>query len=395
MQKRIAIAIELDHPWPWHLDCYQGILQYGAEHDWICVVDPYLVGTTGQSGVKDYDGVVGRITNETAQSAAEQGIPVVNHWRNTPTSGLPSVFNDYHEGARLAGEHLVSCGYRRFAHMGIITHAVSRLDFAGLTEAVRAHGFPDPDTFEFPNDFESSREGVIHMRSVLTSWLKGLTSPVGVLSQTSVAARYLAQICSEMGLKVPEDVGIVVQLGDNVLSLAASPTLTMVDSDDFVIGYESAKMLDRLMAGEQLESQIERVTPSRLIVRESSDFYLSSDPLVTEAMRYIADHCRETLRVEDLADALNTSRRTLERRFEEVVGRSVYSEVARLRAEYVKRYLLDTDQPLSAIARDCGFSSASHFTRFFSNVVGMTPSAYRKDQSFTKRKPIVAEKALV
>lgn len=388
MGKRIAIAIELDHPVPWHLDCYQGILQYASEHDWTCVVDPYLVGMTGQTDVSDYAGVVGRITQEAADGARAQGIPVVNHWQNSPVQQeLPSVFFDYRAGAKLVGEHMVSCGYRRFAHIGIANQKVNTLDLVGLNEVITAHGFARADAFEFPHDFETTREGVVHLRRVLTSWLTSLTGPVGVLSQHSVSARYLAQICGEMGLRVPEEVGIAVQLGDRVLSLAASPTLTMIDSDYFGIGYESAQMLDELMQGKPIESMVRHVTPTRLIVRESSDFYLSSDPLVTEAMRYIADHCRQTLRVEQLADALNTSRRTLERRFEEVVGQSVYSEIARLRGEYVKRQLIETDRPMAKIAQDCGFSSASHFTRFFSNVVGMTPSAFRKSKTLGRGRP--------
>jgi LacI family transcriptional regulator len=378
MQTRIAIAIELDHPVPWHLECYQGILHYAEERGWHCVVDPYLVGMTGETDASDYSGVVGRIDAAIAEGAQRYGIPVVNHWQNSPVPNLPSVLVDYREGARLAGEHLVSCGYRRFAHVGLKDQAVNGLDLVGMESALAAKGFDALETFEFDHDFEATREGVVHLRRVLTRWLGGLTSPVGVLVQHMVVARYLAQICAEMGKTVPEDVGIVVQLGDQVLTLAASPTLTAVDSDYFGIGYAAAGKLDRLMAGSDTEPRIERVVPTRLHVRESSDFYLSSDPLVTAAMRYMADHCRETLRVEDLAAALNTSRRTLERRFDEVVGRSVYSEVARLRAEYVKRQLLDTDRSMSSIADDCGFSSASHFTRFFSNVVGSTPSAYRK-----------------
>ena len=385
MAKRIAIAIELDHPVPWHLDCYQGILQYAAAHEWTCVVDPYLVGMTGQSDVSDYDGVVGRITQDVAESARSQGVPVVNHWQNSPAHDLPSVLIDYREGAKLAGDHLVACGYRRFAHIGLVSQAVNALDLVGMTESLAAHGFAQPDTFEFAHDFETTREGVVHMRRVLTSWLKAQTAPVGVLSQHSVIARYLAQICGEMGMAVPSDVGIVVQLGNHVLSMAASPTLTIVDSDYYGVGFASAKLLDELMAGQAPGAKIRQIVPTRLIVRESSDFYLSSDPLVTKAKRYIADHCRQTLRVEDLADAMSTSRRTLERRFEEVVGQSVYSEIARLRAEYVKRQLLETDHAMAVIARDCGFSSASHFTRFFSNVVGMTPSSFRKSQSYPQR----------
>lgn len=383
--KRVAIAIELDQRVPWHLDCYQGILQYGAEQGWACVVDSYLVGMTGQSDISDYDGVVGRINEEVAQSARAHGIPVVNHWQNSPVHDLPSVFFDYRVGAQLAGDHLVACGYRRFAHIGISTQAVNKLDLEGLNDALASHGFGEPDTFEFAHDFEIHREGVMHLRRVLTSWLQAQTAPVGVLSQQSVIARYLAQICAEMGLRVPKDVGIIVQLSDDVLALSASPTLSEVDSDYIGIGYESARMLDELMAGQQVDPLVRKITPTRLIVRESSDFYVSRDPLVTEAMRYIADHCRQTLRVEDLADALNTSRRTLERRFEEVVGRSVYSEITRVRTDYVKRVLIETDRPLAAIAQDCGFSSASHFTRYFSKEAGMTPSAYRQQEQRASR----------
>eukprot|EP00752_Nemacystus_decipiens_P013734 g12187.t1 len=380
MGKRIAIAIELDHAVPWHQDCYQGIMAYVTEHGWHGVVDPYLVGMTGETDVSDYDGVVGRITQDIAEAANGHGIPVVNLWHSTPVSGLPSVFIDYLEGAKLAAEHLVSCGYRRFAHIGTAVQKVSSLNLVGLNEVIQSHGYAPADAFDFPHDFELTREGVIHLRRALTSWLRSLTEPTGVLVQYCVAARYLAQLCSEMGLRVPEDVGIVALLGDNVLSSVASPTLTIVESDYTGIGYSSAQMLDELMQTGFKGSTVRLMPPKRLVVRESSDFYLSSDPLVTDAMRYIADHCQQTLKVEALAQALGTSRRTLERRFEEVVDNSVYSEIARLRAEYVKRQLIETDQSLASIAESCGFSSPSHFTRFFSNVVGLTPSAFRKAQ---------------
>ena len=378
--KRIAIAIELDHAVPWHLDCYQGILQYAEQHGWHCVVDPYLVGMKGQSGIADYDGVVGRISAEVAEAAAEHNIPVVNHWQNTPVDDLPSVLLDRREGARLAGEHLAVSGYQRFAHIGRTGDIINELEIEGLMEAIAPHGYSEPLSLDFPNGFESNREGVVRMRRVLTDWLTSMDPPVGVFVQASHTARYLAQICGEMGLRVPHDVGIVVHLGDNVIVSNASPKLSAVDTDYFGLGFESAQLLDRLMRGKQADPLQRFIAPKRIVVRESSDVFISADPIVSGAMRFIADHCRKTLRVEDVAEALDTSRRTLERRFEEVLGRSVYSEISRLRTDYIKRLLVDTDRPLSTVAEDCGFGSASHFTRFFRKEVGVTPSYYRKDQ---------------
>ena len=73
-------------------------------------------------------------------------------------------------------------------------------------------------------------------------------------------------------------------------------------------------------------------------------------------------------------------RRTLERRFESFVGKSVYSEITRMRTETIKRVLMDTDRPLTAVAMDCGFSSVSHFTEYFRKSAGVTPSVFRKRQ---------------
>ncbi|MFN3168251.1 MAG: helix-turn-helix domain-containing protein [Phycisphaeraceae bacterium] len=376
--RRIAIAIELDPPVPWHHDCYRGILQFAAQHGWSCVVDPYLVGMTGRSGIGDYDGVVGRITPQIAASANEQGIPVVNHWQNANAKGVPSVLPSYDEGGRLAGEHLVMNGYRHFAHVGINVDRINELELKGFTEVLNRHGLPAPACIEIDNDFEMSRDGVIAFRRALTDWLIGLPKPVGVMVQPCHAARYLAQISGELGLRVPHDVGIVVHHGDSVIVSSASPTLSAIDIDHFQIGYESAALLGRLMAGERVDPAGVRIAPQRVVVRESSDVFICSEPVVTEAMRYIADHCRQTLKVDQIAERLSTSRRTLERRFEEALGRSVYSEITRLRTDYIKRMLAETDLPMAAIAEHCGFSSPSHFTRFFRNEAGQTPTAFRR-----------------
>jgi hypothetical protein len=71
--KRIAIAIELDFPFPHHYDCCRGIQRYAAERGWLTVIDPHLVGMTGQAGPAEYDGVVGRITSQAAEAARAHG----------------------------------------------------------------------------------------------------------------------------------------------------------------------------------------------------------------------------------------------------------------------------------------------------------------------------------
>lgn len=378
--KCVAIAIELDKSVPWHHECYQGIQAYADQQGWRCVVDPYLVGMTGRSGIGDYDGVVGRINHDIAAAAAEHRIPVVNHWCNSPVRGLPMVTFDAPAAGRLVADHLIKSGYKRFAHLGMIGDRITEHEVASMSSVLQAHGYAPPYCLNFDQDFEASRQSVIHMRQVLSDWIAGLTEPIGVMVQACHTARYLSQICSELGRSVPNDVGIVVHFGNHVVVSSATPTLSSVDVDCFSVGYQSAAMLDRLMNGEPAEPATQFIEPHRVIVRESSDVFLSPDPLVTQAMHYIAEHCTQTLRVEDLAEAMSTSRRTLERRFEEVLGSSVYGEIRRLRTEYIKRILTESNRALAAVASDCGFTSVSHFTRFFRKEVGVTPGAFRRQQ---------------
>jgi AraC family transcriptional regulator len=60
------------------------------------------------------------------------------------------------------------------------------------------------------------------------------------------------------------------------------------------------------------------------------------------------------------------------------VGRSVYSEICRLRAERVKRILIDSDATLEKVAADNGFTDLSHLVKSFRKATGVTPGEFRK-----------------
>jgi len=376
--KRIAIAIEMDYAYPWHHGCYQGIMKYAEERGgWKCIVDPFLVGTQSDRSGEPYDGVVGRIDQTSAEIARLHDIPVVNHWANSPAKDLPSVLGDDIKVGQISGEHLLSCGYRRFAFARIRNNQVGKKLIDGLTQAVTAKGFKAPETWFYSASFEEDREQLSQFRDELLDWLSSLKPPTGVAALDATAARYIAQGCYELGLEMPKDIGIIVQSSD-YSSDTGSPTITSVERDHIQIGYEAAKLLDELMQGKASHPLQRLLAPTRLIRRDSTDVFVCDDPLVKQAMRYIAEHFRENLKVEDVADAVYTSKSTLRRRFEEVLGRQIKEEITRQRTEHVKVTLIETDKSLAAIANEFGYSSPTQLTRSFSNVVGMTPSEYRK-----------------
>ena len=71
--------------------------------------------------------------------------------------------------------------------------------------------------------------------------------------------------------------------------------------------------------------------------------------------------------------------RTLERRLLAAIGRGIAVEMIRLRLNRAKRRLAEGKVPLKTVARETGFRSASHFSRVFTQHLGITPPGYGKE----------------
>lgn len=59
------------------------------------------------------------------------------------------------------------------------------------------------------------------------------------------------------------------------------------------------------------------------------------------------------------------SRRALEIRFRETLGRNILSEIPRIRLQRAKRLLLETDLSLPLLAESAGFGTPSYLVQIF------------------------------
>jgi LacI family transcriptional regulator len=193
-------------------------------------------------------------------------------------------------------------------------------------------------------------------------------------------AHDLAEACRIAAIGVPERVAIIGVNNDDLLCESAWPPLSSVECDFTRMGYMAAKMLDRLLAGENLLAQdrLIRLQPIRVHQRMSTDVLATEQKDVADAVRFIREHACDPCSVDDVLDAVPVARRKLERLFAETLGRSPYDEIARVRAESACRLLLQPDLTLPDISERCGFSSIQSFNRFFSQRHEITPAAYRR-----------------
>jgi AraC-like DNA-binding protein len=105
---------------------------------------------------------------------------------------------------------------------------------------------------------------------------------------------------------------------------------------------------------------------------------MAKEPRVLRAVDRMLRDYAEDLSIEALAAEQAMSPRHFERTFKEAIGRSPKRFLIEVRVGAAQALLAQTDQPISAIAVDVGFSHASHFAETFQKLTGQTPRAYRQ-----------------
>lgn len=94
--------------------------------------------------------------------------------------------------------------------------------------------------------------------------------------------------------------------------------------------------------------------------------------------RYIDNHFKENLTLEQLAAMANLSKYYLVHIFQKEYGLSPIRYLTRRRIEESRFLLAKTDHSLTHIARILGFSSLSYFSQSFRRIEGISPKEYRQ-----------------
>jgi LacI family transcriptional regulator len=98
-------------------------------------------------------------------------------------------------------------------------------------------------------------------------------------------------------------------------------------------------------------------------------------------LRFIREHARRDISVQEVAQRAGLSRRVVERRFRRTVGHSVHREIQRVRADVIVRMLVETHIPICDIAETMHFSDVAHLARFFRKERGSSPTQYRREHA--------------
>lgn len=390
--RRVALMLDLRWPLKRHAAIFAGTQRYANEQGWESIIDEFVPEQLQEhaGGALPYDGVIGRVGAKLAQLGRQLQLPMVNVWFSSPVRDeLPGVFHDPAAVGRLAAEHLLARGLRRFAVLTRNDQA-QRIEAAAFRAVVESAGFP---CLIERLPLVPSRNYAVWKRTEqqVDASLNRWEPPIGVSICTEIMGRLVVQLCQQRGWRVPGDVAILAGMNEETLCIHPRPSLTSMEIGYERIGYEAARLLDGLMnrrpprrrqrsAPRSVQPEHVILPPEGLIIRESTDFYAVDDDLVSQALQYIAANSHLPINCDDVARALHVHPRTLQRRFRRVIDRPIADEICRVRLERAKRELAFSDRDISEIARIVGFGERMRLYDAFQRELGVTPSFYRKQR---------------
>ena len=140
-----------------------------------------------------------------------------------------------------------------------------------------------------------------------------------------------------------------------------------------------ARGLDRLNQFLQLLELL--ATSNTYKVLSSPGFFPDLNSSALDIMQrctsYVCDHMASDLSLPDVAKVAGMTESTFSRFFQKNSGRSFTDYLAELRIGRACRLLAETQQPVSGICYEVGYSNLSNFNRNFLKRRKMTPSRYR------------------
>jgi LacI family transcriptional regulator len=323
-----------------------------------------------------------------AEELLRIGIPVIGVATIQNMLNLPFISANSKEVAQMACDYLLKKKFGNLAYFGLTQArwSTERLEYFSQYLAKRGHNvhvFKEKQVL-LRNDLTPFTRLWINTalntgQQKLIEWLKQLPKPVAILASCDIFACYLLNVAKEASFSIPEEIAILGINNDNAICNICDPPLSSIAFNFKKAGYDAAKLLDKMISGnETMQGQCIEIQPTHVETRGSTDIYAIDDPAIVEAMKYIRQNGNTPLQVDAIANHVCMSKRLLQLKFHDLIGKSVHDEIIQAHFEIAKAMLIETNLPIDEIAAHSGFHYTSNMRRAFIKITGMLPQKYRQ-----------------
>jgi LacI family transcriptional regulator len=388
--KILKIVVMIPSSRSWERALLHGIGRYARYHGpWTLYMDlPDYVAKQSTQKRLDWlddagiDGIIARVPGSyDAEDLIRTKRPFMLINVQADFKNLPSIAPDCQGLSRIAVEYFHSKGFKNLAFCGFDDNEWCHERSQYFEQIAEEYGYEATSFFEksgFTEDSGQFSKEWKAQENKMIEWLTNLPKPVGILTTNDDLGRHVIQTCNIAGLAVPEEVAVLGEGNDELVCELCEPPLSSVDFNAENGGYQAAEILHQMIKGEQVSKLRVVVRSTRVVARQSTDVMAIDDPNMAKAMNFISQNFKKNIKVSDVARAARLSTRVLLNRFRKYLDRSPYEEITRVRIESAAAMLTESNLPISNVAYAIGYDEVKYFTRLFSKVQGMTPTAYRR-----------------
>lgn len=328
----------------------------------------------------DCDGAIVRILSAAMKrEAIKVRFPLVNvsSWIENP--GVPTVRHDYTAIGRLAADHLLEKGYRRIGCVLVAGGFYIQLRYQSVLATLRAHGV-NPVLFNLHTTQPLNPQPLpAEERARFIAWVRGLQPPAGLVLMDDWDAPELMECCFEAGLHIPRDLVVISTGVHSEMFPQFSVPLSAAHENQEKQAFLAIQCLDNLMAGKNIAHPVIEVPPTGVVERASTATLAIEDREVAHAVEFIRAHGLEPVNVGDVVSKVQVSRITLERRFRQIIGKTMHEYLTDQRIRRAQELLCASPSlSLQAISKQCGFPDRRRLNQVFKHVVGKSPADWQK-----------------
>ena len=194
-------------------------------------------------------------------------------------NGTASVECDNRQGGKLAAEHLIACGCKNLLHIcGVYETAMPADDRAlGFIEVCEKAGVSHwevaTNTYQYNNlEYHDFLEEVLkenyHVDNMVENDVNcGKSRIDGIFASSDLIAAQVLQVCSKLGIRVPEDIKLVGFDDVNISSLT-TPRITTIHQPIKEIAELTLELLINAQDGKTVAKR--SLLPVSLVKREST-----------------------------------------------------------------------------------------------------------------------------
>lgn len=357
----------------------RGIMKYSKENGpWLFYRIPsdFRWGADKEEWILDWarewkaDAIIGRWDEDKVNLLSRLNIPIVLQNNMSRSNIYSNLTGDYENTGRMAARFFKKKLFTNFAFFGIRNIIWSEERCAGFQDEVH----------KLKGQFFSYKIepfGAFDRKAIIT-WLDKLPKPAALFCCDDAHALVITETCKMSNIRIPEEISLLGVDNDDLLCGISDPPISSIALDVENGGYQTCKLLHRMLAdGRNFPFNVV-INPVGIIQRQSTSIYNISDPHVEKIIGFIDDHYSEEISMEALIKSVPLSRRNLEMRFKKETGTSLYQYLLINRIEHFAHLLITTNRPVIELACEVGFKDCSNIARIFKKYKGCSPLEFRQ-----------------